>query len=416
MKYIVSGGNKLFGKLTIDSAKNAILPIIAATIMCDEECVIKDIPLYLDVMEMTLILEKLGKKISFKNGNLIISGAINTTSVIMAETKTLRSSIFMMGSILSKYRKAILTYPGGCDIGKRPIDIHLAGLKKLGIKFTFANDLIYCDASKVFGNVVELSYPSVGATENIMMASTLLDGEITVIKNCAREPEIVELARFINSMGGKVFGAGYETIVIYGVKKLHRTEFKCIGDRIACGTYLIAGAMCGGRIELDGIDPNFLLPLIVFLRNSGCNIDLFSDRIILENFSRLKSIEKIETETYPGFPTDLQSPMLVMQTISKGISIIHETVFEARFKVASELQKMGAKISVSERYATVVGVSKLKPAQVVCPDLRGGAGLVLAGLVAHGKSEIDEIFHIERGYYNFDKNLKSLGAIIDKVD
>lgn len=416
MKYIVSGGNKLFGKLTIDSAKNAILPIIAATIMCDEECVIKDIPLYLDVIEMTLILEKLGKKISFKNGNLIISGAINTTSVIMAETKTLRSSIFMMGSILSKYRKAILTYPGGCDIGKRPIDIHLAGLKKLGIKFTFANDLIYCDASKVFGNVVELSYPSVGATENIMMASTLLDGEITVIKNCAREPEIVELARFINSMGGKVFGAGYETIVIYGVKKLHRTEFKCIGDRIACGTYLIAGAMCGGRIELDGIDPNFLLPLIVFLRNSGCNIDLFSDRIILENFSRLKSIEKIETETYPGFPTDLQSPMLVMQTISKGISIIHETVFEARFKVASELQKMGAKISVSERYATVVGVSKLKPAQVVCPDLRGGAGLVLAGLVAHGKSEIDEIFHIERGYYNFDKNLKSLGAIIDKVD
>ena len=152
------------------------------------------------------------------------------------------------------------------------------------------------------------------------------------------------------------------------------------------------------------------------MRNSGCNIDLFSDRIILENFSRLKSIEKIETETYPGFPTDLQSPMLVMQTISKGISIIHETVFEARFKVASELQKMGAKISVSERYATVVGVSKLKPAQVVCPDLRGGAGLVLAGLVAHGKSEIDEIFHIERGYYNFDKNLKSLGAIIDKVD
>ena len=416
MKYIVSGGNKLFVKLTIDSAKNAILPIIAATIMCDEECVIKDIPLYLDVIEMTLILEKLGKKISFKNGNLIISGAINTTSVIMAETKTLRSSIFMMGSILSKYRKAILTYPGGCDIGKRPIDIHLAGLKKLGIKFTFANDLIYCDASKVFGNVVELSYPSVGATENIMLASTLLDGEITAIKNCAREPEIVELARFINSMDGKVFGAGYETIVIYGVKKLHRTEFKCIGDRIACGTYLIAGAMCGGRIELDGIDPNFLLPLIVFLRISGCNIDLFSDRIILENFSRLKSIEKIETETYPGFPTDLQSPMLVMQTISKGISIIHETVFEARFKVASELQKMGAKISVSERYATVVGVSKLKPAQVICPDLRGGAGLVLAGLVAHGKSEIDEIFHIERGYYNFDKNLKSLGAIIDKVD
>lgn len=416
MKYVISGGNKLFGKLEVDSAKNAILPIIAATIMCDEECVIENIPLYLDVIEMASILEKLGKEVSFEGGNLRISGTLNSTSVIMAETKTLRSSIFMMGSILAKYKKAIFTYPGGCDIGKRPIDIHLFGLGKLGIKFSFANDLIYCDASKVCGTVIELSFASVGATENIMMASALMEGEITVIKNCAREPEIVELARFINTMGGKVFGAGYETIVVYGVKKLHGTSFKCMADRISAGTYLIAGAMCGGRIELDNINPNYLLPLIVFLRNSGCNIDLFSDKITLENFSRPKSIEKIETGTYPGFPTDLQSPMLVMQTISKGISIIHETVFEARFKVASELIKMGAKISVSERYATVVGVSKLKPAKVVCPDLRGGAGLVLAGLVAKGKTEIDEIFHIERGYFNLDQNLKSLGANLEKVE
>ena len=416
MKYVISGGNELKGKLSVDAAKNALLPIIAATIMCDEECVIRDIPHYLDVIEMAAILEKLGKNVEFVNGNLVISGSISSTSVIMAETKTLRSSIFMMGSILSKYRKAIFTYPGGCDIGKRPIDIHLAGLKELGIKFSFANDLIYCDSSKMSGTTINLSFPSVGATENIMMAATLMDGQMTIIKNCAREPEIVDLAKFINSMGGKVFGAGYETIVVCGVKKLHGTVFKCIADRIACGTYLIAGAMCGGRIELDGIDPNFLLPLVTFLRNSGCHIDLFSDRITLENFSRLKSIEKIETGVYPGFPTDLQSPLLVLQTISKGISIIHETVFEARFKVAKELQKMGAKISVSERYATVVGVNKLKPASVVCPDLRGGAGLVLAGLVAKGRSEVDEIFHIERGYYNFDKNLKSLGAIIEKVE
>lgn len=416
MKYVINGGNRLFGKIKVDSAKNAILPIIASTIMCDEECVIKDIPLYLDVIEMSAILEKLGKKIEFVNGSLVISGALSSTSVIMAETKTLRSSIFMMGSILAKYKKAIFTYPGGCDIGKRPIDIHLAGLKKLGVKFTFANDLIYSDASKTTGSVVELSFPSVGATENIMMASTLIDGEITVIKNCAREPEIVDLARFINSMGGKVYGAGYETIVIYGVKSLHGTEFTCIADRIASGTYLIAGAMCGGKIELDGIDPNFLLPLIVFLRNSGCNINLFSDKIVLENFSRPKSIEKIETGTYPGFPTDLQSPMLVMQTISKGISIVHETVFEARFKVVQELAKMGAKITVSERYATIVGVNKLKMANVCCPDLRGGAGLVLAGLVAKGQTHVDEIFHIERGYYNFDEKLKMLGASIEKVD
>ena len=416
MKYVINGGNKLFGKLKVDSAKNAILPIIAATIMCDEDCVIEDIPLYLDVNEMGLILEKLGKRVTVSGGNMIISGSLSSTSVIMAETKTLRSSIFMMGSILSRYRKAIFTYPGGCDIGKRPIDIHLAGLEKLGVKFSFANDLIYSDASKMSGAVVELSFPSVGATENIMMASTLIDGEMTVIKNAAREPEIVELARFINSMGGKVFGAGYETIVIYGVKKLHGTTFKCMGDRIAAGTYLIAGAMCGGKIELDGIDPNFLLPLIVFLRNSGCNIDLFSDKITIENFSRLKSAQKIETAIYPGFPTDLQSPMLVMQTISKGTAIIHETVFESRFKVVAELLKMGAKINVSERYATVVGVQKLKPAEVECPDLRGGAGLVLAGLVAKGKTTIDKIYHIERGYYNLDLNLKSLGAIIDKVE
>ena len=416
MKYLINGGNKLFGKLDVDSAKNAILPIIASTIMCDEECVIKDIPMYLDVIEMAAILEKLGKKIEFSGENLIISGSLNSTSVIMAETKTLRSSIFMLGPILAKYRKAIFTSPGGCDIGKRPIDIHIAGLKTLGVRFTYANDLIYADASKMQTCEIELSFPSVGATENIMMASVLCEGEITIIKNCAREPEIVDLARFINSMGGKVFGAGYETIVIYGVKQLHGTTFKCIGDRISAGTFLIAGAMCGGRIELQGIDPNFLLPLIVFLRHSGCNIDLFSDRIILENFSKLKSIGKIETATFPGFPTDLQSLVLAMQTISKGTSIIHETVFEARFKVVAELAKMGAKISVSERYATITGVAKLKPAVVSCPDLRGGAGLVLAGLVAKGTSEVDEIFHIERGYYNFDKNLKSLGANIEKVE
>ena len=412
MKYEICGGKKLFGKIEVDSAKNAILPIIAATIMCDEECVIEKIPLYLDVIEMAAILEKLGKKISFENGSLVISGSVSNTSVIMAETKTLRSSIFIMGSILSKYRKAIFTYPGGCDIGKRPIDIHLSCLKSMGVKFTFTNDLIYSDASKMSGGVVELTFPSVGATENIIMASTLCDGEITVIKNCAREPEIVDLANFINSMGGKVFGAGYETIVVYGVKKLHSTSYKCMADRISAGTFLIAGAMCGGRIELNGINPNFLLPLIVFLRNSGCNIDLFSDKIVLENFSRLKSVEKIETQTYPGFPTDLQSPMLVLQTISKGTSIIHETVFESRFKVVGELLKMGAKINVSERYATVVGVGKLKPAKVVCPDLRGGAGLVLAGLAAKGTTEVDKIYHVERGYYKFDERLRSLGAEI----
>lgn len=414
MKYIVSGGNKLFGKINIDCAKNSILPIIAATIMCDEECVIQDIPLYLDVMEMLSILEKLGKKVKISDNSLVISGSISSTSVIMAETKTLRSSIFMMGSILSKYKKAIFTYPGGCDIGKRPIDIHLSGLKTLGVKFSFANDLIYCDSSKIEGTTIELSFPSVGATENIMMASTLIENEITVIKNCAREPEIVDLANFINSMGGKIYGAGYETIVIYGVKKLHGTTYRCIGDRIATATYLIATAICGGRTEICNISPNYLLPLIIFLRNSGCKLDLFSDRIIMENFSRPKSIEKIETQTYPGFPTDMQSLMLSMQTISKGTSIIHETVFESRFRVVGELIKMGAKISISERYATVVGVSRLKSANVTCPDLRGGAALVLASLGAKGVSEIDEIFHIERGYYKFDEVLRSLGADIEK--
>ena len=416
MKYVISGGNKLFGKVKADLAKNAILPIIAATIMCDEQCVIRDIPMYLDVIEMAAILEKLGKSIEFQNGNMIISGSLNSTSVIMAETKTLRSSIFMLGPILARYKKAIFTSPGGCDIGKRPIDIHIAGLKSLGVKFSYANDLIYSDASKVISGKVSLAFPSVGATENVMMSAVLSEGQITIIENCAREPEIVDLAKFINAMGGKIFGAGYETMVIYGVKKLQGADFRCIGDRIMAGTFLIAGAMCGGKIEVDGIDPKFLLPLIIFLRNSGCNIDLFSDRIMIENCSRLKSIEKIETGIFPGFPTDLQSLLLVMQTISKGTSIIHETVFEARFKVVQELLKMGAKINVSERYATIVGVGKLKPSNVSCPDLRGGAGLVLAGLVAKGETVVDQIYHIERGYYNLDEKLSSLGANIEKVE
>ncbi|MBQ8451344.1 MAG: UDP-N-acetylglucosamine 1-carboxyvinyltransferase [Clostridia bacterium] len=412
--YLIEGGNKLFGKIKTDSAKNSILPILAATVLTDDECVIYDVPMYLDVLEMIKILKALGKKVEISDNSVIVSGPAHSSEVIMDEAKRLRSSIFFIGSLLGKNKRVSFISPGGCKIGKRPIDIHLMGLNKLGFDFSENFGVMNFTEKKLMGCVVEFPFPSVGATENIMMAASLINGEMTVIKLAAREPEVEDLGKFINSMGGTVYGLGTETIVIIGVKKLHGTSFKPIGDRILAGTLLAATAMCGGKVEVLDINPNFLLPLIVILRNSGCNIDVFRDKITLESCDRLKAISNLKTAVYPGFPTDLQSIMLSMMTIADGTSVIEENIFESRFKVADELIKMGASIKIDGNKAIVNGTKKLFGAQVVCPDLRGGAALVLAGLVAKGTSQVDDVFHIERGYFNFDEKLKSLGAKITK--
>lgn len=413
-KYIINGGEKLDGSIKVDCAKNAYLPILASTILCQEEIILRNCPKFLDIQNMLAILNKLNIKINHIDQNLIIdASSANEKLVPVDMAKLLRSSIFTMGALLGRFKKARIAYPGGCDIGLRPIDIHIKGLQDLGVKITESHGILNCDATKLHDGTVHLDFASVGATENLILCATLGKHRVQII-NCACEPEIVDLANFLNTMGAKIYGAGTSCIEIEGVEKLHGCQYQPISDRIIAGTYLIAGAITGGKIEITNCNPQHFASLIDKLRKSGCFLSIKSDKIYLKSPNKLKSVGLIETQTYPGFPTDLQSQMLCLQTISEGCCVIRENLFESRFKFVPELIKMGAKISIRERTAIVEGVPSLSGAEVYAKDLRGGASLVLAGLCAKGYTTINDISHIERGYEDLDLKLKSLGAIIKK--
>ena len=324
------------------------------------------------------------------------------------------ASVFLLGSVISRFRSAKIAYPGGCDIGLRPVDLHLTGLKRLGVKITKKNGYILCKCDKLSGNEIMLDCPSVGATENIMLAAVKAEG-VTVIKNAAREPEIEDLQNFLNLIGAKVAGAGSGTIVIEGVKSLSGCEYKPIPDRIEAGTFLIGAAMCGGEITAEGVYPENISSLIHKLTENGCKIRIDNDKIVLENHRKLTSVKTIETQPYPGFPTDLQAQFTALCCICTGHSIVTENLFETRFKYVPELRKMGADVTVFGRNAFVRGVDKFKGAQVLAHDLRGGAALVLAGLAAEGRSEVMDISHIDRGYGSFEYKLRKLGADIVRV-
>ena len=415
-KYIINGGYKIDGSIEVECAKNAYLPILAGTILCEEEVILKSCPNFVDVKNMCKILEKLNMKVTFQSGAVIINGEnANANFVPVDIAKLLRSSIFTMGAMLGRFKKARVAYPGGCDIGLRPINFHLKGLKDIGVKITESHGIINCDASNMCGGVVHLDFPSVGATENIMLCA-VLGKQIVTIMNAAREPEILDLANFLNSMGAKITGAGTSTIEIEGVEKLHGTEYKPIGDRIIAGTYLLAGAITGGQIEVKGCNTQYFASLIDKLHNSGCILRVKSDKIYLKSPKTLKSVGFVQTMVYPGFPTDLQSQILTLQTVSKGCCVIQENLFESRFKFVPELIKMGANVRVKERTAVVEGVPYLSGAEVYAKDLRGGASLVLAGLNAHGYTTVNDIYHIERGYNNLDLALNSLGACVKRID
>ena len=415
-KYIINGGYKIDGSIEVECAKNAYLPILAGTILCEEEVILKSCPNFVDVKNMCKILEKLNMKVTFQSGAVIINGEnANANFVPVDIAKLLRSSIFTMGAMLGRFKKARVAYPGGCDIGLRPINFHLKGLKDIGVKITESHGIINCDASNMCGGVVHLDFPSVGATENIMLCA-VLGKQIVTIMNAAREPEILDLANFLNSMGAKITGAGTSTIEIEGVDKLHGTEYKPIGDRIIAGTYLLAGAITGGQIEVKGCNTQYFASLIDKLHNSGCILRVKSDKIYLKSPKTLKSVGFVQTMVYPGFPTDLQSQILTLQTVSKGCCVIQENLFESRFKFVPELIKMGANVRVKERTAVVEGVPYLSGAEVYAKDLRGGASLVLAGLNAHGYTTVNDIYHIERGYNNLDLALNSLGACVKRID
>lgn len=415
-KYIIEGGNRLRGELDVKGAKNSVLTLLAASVLTEEKVVLRNCPNISDVETMLKILGKLGCKTQRdKDGTVIIdSSGLSSYKIPCDLAKELRSSIFLLGSLLSRLKRARVVYPGGCDIGLRPIDIHLAGLRELGIKIGEKHGHIDCDCTHARCADIVLDLPSVGATENLIMACVFLDG-ISVLRNCAKEPEIVDLQNFLNAMGAKVRGAGGSVITVEGVKSLHGVEYTPIPDRIVAGTYLIGAAMCGGELVIGNACAEHISSLIAKIPKSTCKIYPRDDKIFVSSEGRHKAVPKIETMYYPGFPTDLQAQMMALQSISDGTSVIVENIFETRFKTASQLCKMGADITVSGSTAVVRGTERLYGAQVTATDLRGGASLVLAAMAAQGVSEIDDIHHIDRGYEDLAEILPTVGVRISRV-
>ncbi len=408
-KYLINGGRKLSGKIRAESAKNSVLPILAASILTSEQVVILDCPMISDVVNMISILRSIGVKITRSANNLIVdSSCINDFSLSQNLSGELRSSIYMMGALVSRVKKAKLYYPGGCDIGLRPIDIHISALKSLGVSIEELGGEIVCTAGRLKGADIYLDFPSVGATENAILAAVKAEGK-TEIHNAAKEPEIIDLMNFINSMGGKVFGAGTSTILVEGVKNLSGTTFRPSFDRIEAGTYLLAAAITGGEIEISNCNIKNISSLVHKLCDNTCKVRVKDDIIYLKSGQVGKSFN-LETGPYPCFPTDLQAPMTALACVSEGISVITENVFEMRYKHVPELIKMGADISVKGRTAIVRGVKGLNGASVRCRDLRGGASLVLAGLAARNCTEILDVYHVERGYFNLEEKLRMIGA------
>jgi len=412
--FFIKGGKSLKGEIVVDTAKNAILPIISACILTEEEVVLKNVPNIIDVDKMFEILKNMGANIKRESSVVTIKAELKKLEIPTELAKDIRSSIFMLGPLLAKHSSARVAYPGGCDIGSRPIDLHLSALKDLGVEIKEDYGFINCDAKNMHSGVVHLDFPSVGATENVMMSAVFLKGE-TIILNSAKEPEIVDLAMFINSLGGKIRGAGTSTIVIEGVDKLSGGEYRPIPDRIITGTYLIATAMTKGDICLKNANYQDVYALLNKLRNAGCEIDYSHDTIKLKCNKRPIACASIDTQPYPGFPTDLQAQMLALQTISDGISVVTENLFETRFKHVPELIKMGAKVTLKDRMAIIRGVSTLYGAEVIAHDLRGGAGLILAGLVAKETTKVLNANYVDRGYEKIEEKYKMLGADIERL-
>lgn len=414
-KFIIDGGRRLFGDVRLQSAKNSVLPLFAASVLTENKVTILDTPEISDVHCMAQILRELGADITFHGSNVVIDSANAYSHELSSSlTKELRSSVFMLGSLLTRFHRARIAYPGGCDIGLRPIDLHLNALKRLGVDIIERDGYILCECNTLRGTEILLDFPSVGATENILLAAVKAEGT-TVLQGAAKEPEIVDLQNFLNQMGAEVQGAGTDIIRIDGVKKLGGVTYRPMKDRIEAGTYLIAAAICGGEIEVSGIKNENIGLLLHKLRENGCKVHTKNDKIRLESYGRLKCNRRIETMPFPGFPTDLQAQVTALNCIAEGGTLIVENLFETRFKYVPELQKMGADIEVKGRNAFVRGVPRLHGATLVAGDLRGGAALVLAALGAEGVSEVLDLSHIDRGYSDLQKKLSNLGAKIKRV-
>lgn len=412
-KLIIEGGHKLKGELAISRAKNAYLPILAGTLLSSKPIHLKNLPDLRDIRTIIQVLKNMGVEVS-KNGDITTFDAsgVKVFEATYELVKTMRASILVLGPLLARFKKARVSLPGGCAIGARPIDIHLKNFEKLGAKIDLQAGYVDASTSGLKGNKLSLSFPSVGATENLMMGAVLAQGT-TIIENAALEPEIDDLANFLISMGGKISGIGTSTLTIEGVSELKETTYEAIGDRIEASTYLMAALMTGSELTLTGINPTHLDSVIVALNDMGAKIECEKEKIRV--FPSTLSPITIETAPFPGLPTDVQAQLIALCTKAQGTSIITENIFENRFMHVPELQRLGAQIELKGNSAIIKGGAQLKGAPVMCTDLRASAALVLAALAAQGESHILRVYHLDRGYEKLDQKLKMVGAKIERA-
>lgn len=414
-KLVINGGKPLFGSIEINGAKNAAVAILPAAILASKNvCNIDNIPNIEDVHCLERIIESLGCKIEVgKNSVVIDSTTINNVNANTEDVRKMRASYYLIGALLGRFKKARVELPGGCPIGVRPIDQHIKGFEALGAKVDITHGCVVVEADRLIGTNIFFDVVSVGATINVMLAATLAEG-VTTLENVAKEPHIVDVANFLNSMGANIKGAGTDVIRVVGVKELQGCSYSVIPDQIEAGTYMIAVASCGGEVRLENIIPKHLESISAKLIEAGTEIIEDGDCITVKSSGKLKGVN-IKTQPYPGFPTDVQQPMSTLLTVAKGRSIISESIWESRFKHVDELKKMGANIKVEGRTAIIDGVDKLTGAVVKATDLRAGAAMVIAGLIADGVTEVLSIEHIDRGYPNIEDKFKALGADIKRV-
>lgn len=415
-KLTVRGGNRLEGVVRVGGAKNSILPVLAAVLLNKggEEVILNNVPRIRDVVLMVDILRSLGARITWDGRRMAVhTRDVHNFAIPEHLMREMRSTVFLMGALLTRLGQVRISHPGGCAIGPRPIDLHLKGLEALGAQIREQHGYIYATCPRLIGADVHLDYPSVGATENILMAAVYARGR-TVIHNAAKEPEIVDLQNLLNAMGARIRGAGTDQIRIEGVTQLHAVEYSVIPDRIVAGTLLMCAAATGGAITLENVIPAHLEAVTAKLRETGAQVREEDGRLHIQAPHRPRAVDTVRTLPYPGFPTDLQAPMMALLTRAAGTSVIIENVFDSRFKHVDELRRMGAQITIDGRIAVVKGVEKLTGARVTAPDLRAGAALVVAGLAAEGETVIEGLHHLDRGYENLEKDLLLLGAEIER--
>lgn len=414
-QYVIKGGNPLVGEVEIGGAKNAALAILSASVMTDETVTIENIPNVRDTNVLLNAIQEIGAKVDRIDSHTVkINGSfIRDLNVDNEYIRKIRASYYLIGALLGKYKRAEVALPGGCDIGSRPIDLHLKGFRALGAQVDIKHGLVLASAEKLKGTHIYLDKVSVGATINIMMAASMAEGK-TIIENAAKEPHVVDVANFLNSMGANIRGAGTDVIRILGVEKLHKTEYSIIPDQIEAGTFMLAAAATKGDVTVKNVIPKHLEAISAKLLEVGCEVEEFDDAVRVVASKPLHHTQ-VTTLPYPGFPTDMQPQMTVVLGIAGGTSTVTESIFENRFRYVDELTRMGASIKVESNIAIIGGIERYTGARVNAPDLRAGAALVIAGLAGEGLTVVDDIYYIERGYEDFETKLSSLGALIEKV-